>query len=382
MAGKRYQVYPDAVNNPDYKLATRAVHSGRGIDAHSGAIVPPLVASTTFARNEDCELLGEYLYGREHNPNRRQLEACLADLESGFDAACFASGSAAVHALAQCLDPGDRVLIGDDMYYGTRKLLTEHMGRWGLHVESQPLHDNIAIDRGVRAVLCESPTNPMMRVIDLAQLASAAHHVGAMLVVDNTLATPVLQRPIELGADLVLHSTTKFFSGHSDLVGGAVIAREATPTWQRLRELQVLGGAVPSPADCWLLLRSIATLPLRVEAQVSNAEHLAAWLDGERAVERVLYPGLPDHPGYALAQRQMRRPGALLSLLTKGDPEPVMARLQLIVRATSLGGVHTLAEHRAPVEGPGTTTPHNLIRLSIGIEDVSDLQADLARALA
>jgi cystathionine gamma-synthase len=370
-------------------MSTRVVHAGRARDPSTGAVVPPIQLSTTFERDDQGELRGPYLYSRIANPNREALERCLMDLEEAGAALCFASGSAAAHALLQALDPGDRVIYSDDLYHGTRKLMAQ-MARTGIRFDEVDLTDlpavERALDRPARLVFCESPTNPLLRVVDLTRLAALARERGALVVVDNTWATPVLQRPLTLGCDLVLHATTKYLAGHSDVTGGALCTRDPThPLWMRIAELQRLGGAVPSPFDCWLALRGIATLAVRMRAHCDNAEELAGWLAGHPAVEAVHYPGLPDDPGAEVARRQMARPGGMLSFLVKGGlpaARRFMARLELLHRATSLGGVHTLVEHRAPVEGPDTRTPQNLIRLSVGIEDVEDIRADLDQALA
>ncbi len=366
------------------------VHAGRATDPTTGAIVPPIHLATTFARDEAGELLGDFLYGRYTNPNRQALETCLAELEGAAAGAAFASGSAAATAVMQSLESGDRILVGDDFYFGIRKLLLLFGRRSGVQVDVVDLADPVATEAAlsggaVRLVYCETPSNPLMKVADLARLAERAHHHGALLLVDNTVATPLLQRPLALGADLVLHATTKSLAGHSDVLGGALLARESTlPLWERIVEIQRLAGAVPSPFDCWLTLRGIATLAVRLRAAVDNAERLAEHLAAHPAVERVLYPGLDSHPGHAIATRQMRRPGSLLSILVReGEPgaRRFMAGLRVFTRATSLGGVHSLAEHRIVVEGPTTTTPVNLVRLSIGIEDVDDLREDLEEAL-
>lgn len=375
----------------DSKLrpATRVVHAGRGIDPRTGAVVPPIHLATTFARDAEGQLASEYLYSRYQNPNRRDLEAGLADLEGAAAGAAFASGSAAANAVLQALDAGDHVLCSDDLYFGIRKLLEGIGARAGIRCEAVDTSDlgavAAAFDARTKVVWCESPTNPLLKISDLRRLAEAAHERGAFLLVDNTWGTPLLQRPLELGADLVLHATTKYLAGHSDVVGGALLAADAgQPLWGRVLEIQRLAGAVPSPFDCWLTLRGIATLAVRLRAAVDNAELLAPWLAAHPQVERVFYPGLREHPGHEIACRQMARPGAMMSFLVRGGEAAarrVMAGVGLWVRATSLGGVHSLIEHRAMVEGPGSTTPRNLIRLSVGIEDGADLRADLERAL-
>ncbi|MEZ4442502.1 MAG: PLP-dependent aspartate aminotransferase family protein [Polyangiaceae bacterium] len=370
-------------------IDTLVVHAGREVDPSTGAVAPPLHLSTTFARGVDGELLGEHLYGRHGNPTRDRLETALAALEGAAAAAAFASGCAVAEALFTALRSGDRVIVSDDMYFGIRQLLRELGESFGVEVTALDLDDDAAVDRALAArpklLLCESPTNPLLRVVDIAALAGRCHAQGTTLVVDNTLASPILQQPLTLGADFVMCSTTKFLSGHGDVLGGALLAAdEAHPLWRRLAKLRKVTGASPSPFDCWLLLRSIATLSLRVHRQVDNAEALAAWLADQPGVEAVLYPGLASHPQHAIARRQMKRPGSMLSLLLAGGEAGArrfMARLELFTRATSLGSVHSLAEHRRAVEGPDSTTPDNLVRLSIGIEDLEDLRTDLARAL-
>lgn len=372
------------------RFDTLVVHAGREIDAPTGAVAPPIHMSSTYARRPEGELMGDHLYGRYGNPTRDRLERCLCALEGAAEGRATSSGSAVAQLLVSCLEQGDELIVSHDMYFGIRKLLGQLCERFGVGLRSVVLSDESALGEALaarpRLVMCESPTNPLMEVVDLERLAERVHAAGSTLVVDNTMATPVLQRPLELGADFVMHSTTKFLSGHSDVIGGALLARDpAHPLWARALDVHKLGGAVPSPFDCWLLLRSVATLGLRVERQVDNAQALAAWLEDQTAVERVLYPGLPSHPGHAIAKRQMRRPGAMLSLRIRGGfdgAQRFIGALRLILRATSLGGVHSLAEHRAQVEGPGTPTPEDLVRLSVGIEALDDLRADLARALA
>jgi cystathionine gamma-synthase len=352
--------------------------------------VPPIHLATTFIRNEDGNLTGGYLYSRYQNPNRQELERCLQDLEGGAACACFASGSAAANAVLQCLDPKDRVLCSDDLYFGIRKLFMGVGRRAGIRCESIDMTDLGALAAASKVrpelIYCETPTNPLVKITDIRAVVQIAKRCGALVLVDNTWATPLLQRPLELGADFVLHATTKYLSGHSDAVGGALLARDpAHPLWERVLELQRLAGAVPSPFDCWLILRGIATLAVRLRAAVDNAEKLAAWLSTHPSVEKVFHPGLKDHPGSEIARRQMARPGAMLSFLVRGGEEAarrVLARVRLWLRATSLGGVHSLIEHRAVVEGPDSPTPRNLIRLSAGIEGFEDLKADLDQALS
>ncbi len=383
-------VVTPAVTGKSYHRDTLVVHAGREIDTTTGSIAPAIELSTTFARGDDGALLGGHLYGRYGNPTRDRLERCLSALEGAGACMALASGSAVAHLLVSTLETGDVLAVGADMYFGVRQLLREMCQRFGLTLLEVDTTDVEAVDaalaRGPRLMMCETPTNPLMQVADIADIAERCRRAGTSLVVDNTMASPVLQRPLERGADFVMHSTTKFLSGHSDVIGGALLVREDNhPLWQRALEVRKLGGAIPSPFDCWLLLRSIGTLSLRVARQVDSAEELAQWLAAHPRIERVLYPGLPDHPGHQVAKQQMRRPGAMLSFLVGGGEaaaQRMMARLELIVRATSLGAIHTLAEHRAAVEGPDSTTPRHLIRLSVGSEAYDDLRADLSQALA
>lgn len=373
-----------------HHLDTLAVHAGREPHPTTGAVTPAIDLSTTFARDDGGDLLGPDLYSRASNPNRRALEACLAALEGAADAACFASGSAALNALLQALPPGAAVLLPDDVYHGSRALLTQLFDAGRLRAVHAPLHDPHAARSALQThrpalVLAETPSNPLLHLTDLAAIAAEAHAVGALVVADNTWATPVLQRPLDHGCDLVLHATTKYLGGHSDVTGGALLTRDPQhPLWTRVRLVQTTAGAVPSPFDCWLTLRGVATLPLRVRAQTASAQALAAWLFDHPAVADVLYPGLPHHPAAALAARQLRAPGAMLSFRVRGGEAAaaaVLSRLRLILRATSLGGVHSLIEHRCRVEGPDTPTPRDLLRLSVGLEHLDDLQLDLEQAL-
>lgn len=369
---------------------TISVHAGRAPDPATGAVTPNLTLSSTFARDEQGKLLGGHVYSRTSNPNRAAVEAALAALEGGAHGLAFASGQAASAAVFAALAPGDRVVLPDDLYHGTRYLATEEFARWGLRPEFVDTSDLAAVATALRTparlLWLETPSNPRLKVSDLAAAAALARAAGALVVADNTWATPVLTRPLALGAHVVLHSTTKYLGGHSDLLGGALVLGADAPAdlLARLRSWQNLGGAVPAPFDCWLLLRSLSTLPLRVRAQSASAAALAAWLAAHPQVERVHYPGLASHPHHAAAARQMAAFGGMLSFEVRGGADAAKAvagRVRLITPATSLGGVESLIEHRRPVEGPASTTPPALLRLSVGLEHVDDLRADLARAL-
>lgn len=368
---------------------TICVHAGREPDADSGGVSPAIQLSTTFERSADGAYPRGYNYSRSGNPNRARLEACLAALEGGIAALAFGSGSAAVSAVFQALEPGDHVVCTQDAYHGVLRILREVMAGWNLKVTYVDASDLIAlkaaVTRDTRIVWVESPSNPLLKLTDLAAAADIAHAAGAIAVCDNTFATPALQRPLEHGMDIVMHSTTKYLGGHSDVMGGALVCRTADAVAERLRFLQSTLGAVPSPFDCWLLLRGAATLHLRVRAQSANAQQVAEHLAKHPAVEQVFYPGLASHPGHGLAARQMRGFGAMLSFTVRGGEAAAMrtaARVKLFTRATSLGGVESLIEHRASVEGPETRTPRHLLRISVGVEHPADLIADLDQALS
>ncbi|MEX2143369.1 MAG: aminotransferase class V-fold PLP-dependent enzyme, partial [Anaerolineales bacterium] len=284
------------------KIQTLAVHAANEPDEASGAIAPPIHMSTTYLRAEDGSYPGGFVYGRSGNPNRAALESAVAQLEGGAAAAAFSSGLAAIHSIFQALAAGEHALVSKDIYHGTHSLLEKLMARWGLEISFVDFQDlgavKAAAQANTRLVYLETPSNPLLKIIDLAQAADAAHSLGARLVVDNTVPTPVLQRPLEHGADLVVHSATKYLGGHSDVTGGVVVTRVEDETFARIREVQGLGGAVPSPFDCWLLRRGLATLPLRVAAQAANAQKIAEFLQGHAAVSQVNYPGLAGHPGH------------------------------------------------------------------------------------
>lgn len=373
----------------EQNIDTLAVRAWHAKDESSGAVTPPITLSTTFERAQDGGYPSGYVYTRSGNPNRAALETTLAALEGGAAAFAFASGQAAASALLQTLHAGDHVVLADDLYHGVRHLVKEVLARWNLAYEFVSMTDPQNVARALRPntrlVWIETPSNPSLKIADIAAIASLAHEAGALVAVDNTWATPVWQRPLDLGADVVMHSTTKYIGGHSDILGGALIVKDAeSPLIESLRNIQMLSGGVPSSFDCWLLLRSLPTLPLRVRAQTDSAGQIAVFLEEHPAVDVVHYPGLEAHPGHAVAARQMRGFGAMLSFQVKDGATEAMAmtnRLQLITRATSLGGVETLIEHRASVEGADSPTPQNLLRLSVGLEHVNDLIADLSQAL-
>jgi cystathionine gamma-synthase len=371
------------------RLETIAVHAGHAPDAVTGAVTPPIHLSTTFEREPDLSYRGGFLYARYANPNRQALERCLAELEGGGAAASFSSGSAATAAVFQSLEPDAHVLLPSDAYYGTIKLARDLFGAWKLRTSAVDMSDIANVERAItdrtRVVWIESPSNPLVRIVDIAAIARVARQAGAWTVVDNTWATPVLQRPLALGADLVMHSTTKYLGGHSDVMGGALVAAEESHAlFARCRGVQQWGGAVPSPFDCWLLLRGIRTLPWRVRAQTENAGRVAAFLASHKRVEAVHYPGLPSHPAFEIARRQMSAPGAMMAFQVRGGREAAIAftnRLKLVTRATSLGGTESLIEHRQSVEGPETLAPDNLLRMSVGLEHADDVIEDLGQAL-
>ncbi len=369
------------------KIETLAVHAGHTIDPATGAVAPPIYLSTTFERDVEGSYSRGFMYSRNNNPNRQTLENGIAALEGGVAAAAFASGTGAAMALLQALRPGDHLLAHLDAYYGTTRLVRDLFLPWGLEADFVDMTDLPAVKKSVRPntklVWAETPSNPLLRVVDLAAIAGISHETNALLVCDNTWA-PIIQQPFALGADLILHSTTKYFGGHCDVLGGIVVSKAESEFFQRVRAIQYSGGAVPSPFDCWLILRGMRTVPWRIRGQCENAAKVAAFLAKHPRVERVHYPGLPSHPGYDIARKQMSLFGGMLSIEVNGDGAAAMAvagRTRIFIRATSLGGVESLIEHRASIEGPGTTSPESLLRLSIGLENADDLIEDLDQAL-
>src|SRR5258705_5211958 len=370
------------------RIETLAVHAGHTVDPTTGAVTTPIHLSSTFERDPDGGYPSGHVYTRPSNPNRTAVEVALAQLEGGAAAIAYSSGSAATQAVFQTLAPGDHVLAPTAAYYGTLRQLREIFAPWGLEADVVDMTDLDAVRRALRPktkiVWVETPSNPLVRVVDISRLADLAHSVGARCVVDNTWATPVLQLPLREGADLVMHSTTKYLGGHSDLLGGALVARVNDEFVERLLAVRKVCGAVPSPCDCWLLLRGIRTLPWRMRAHCDNAGLVATFLSTHPKVEAVHYPGLPSHPGHEIARRQMNDFGGMLSVQVRGGRETapeLTRRLTLFTRPTSLGGPESLIQHRAPVASPATLAPENLLRVSVGLEHPDDLIEDLEQPL-
>ncbi|MDH4108580.1 MAG: PLP-dependent aspartate aminotransferase family protein [Gammaproteobacteria bacterium] len=369
--------------------AAQALHF---VDPTTGAIVPGIQPSTTFARDQDYRLIvPSHSYARDESPSFDAAEAVLQRLENAADAMLFSSGMAAAVAVFQSLAPGDHVVAPRVMYWGLRNWLTDFCGRWGLELELFDPGDPRALAGTIRQgrtrlVWIETPSNPTWDVIDIAAAAELAHAAGAMLAVDSTAATPVLTRPLELGADLVMHSATKYLNGHGDVVAGALATAQRDEFWERLCRQRHDGGAIPGSFEAWLLQRGMRTLFLRVRQASASALRIAQELEPHPALESVLYPGLESHPGHAIARRQMLGGyGGMLSLRIRGGREAALAvanRCRVFIRATSLGGVESLIEHRFSIEGPTSPVPPDLLRLSIGVEAVDDLLDDLRQALA
>jgi len=369
------------------RIETLAVHAGHSIDPATGAVATPIHLSTTFERDVDGSYPRGFMYTRNDNPNRQALEQGVSALEGGAAAAAFASGTGATMSILQALAPGDHVLAHVDAYYGTSRLLHEIFLRWGLEADFIDMSDLAAVKNALRSktklAWMETPSNPLLKIVDLAGVAQIVRETGAVCVCDNTWA-PILQRPFDLGADLIMHSTTKYFGGHCDVAGGIVVTKIENDFFERVRRVQYVGGAVPAPFDCWLILRGMRTLPWRMRAHCENAMKVAGFLAQHRQVEHVHYPGLRSHPGHEIARKQMSMFGAMLSFEVKGGRDAAMnaaAKTKIFTRATSLGGVESLIEHRASIEGAGTTSPESLLRLSIGLEHADDLIEDLDQAL-
>ena len=402
------------------RIETIAVHAGAEPDPGTGAIAPPIHLSTTFEHGPATEILHGYTYVRDENPTQDRLEAALAQLEcprygkpgqelvrfeggpeaQGQDVAgqareattaalAFGSGMGAAAALFQTLEPGAHVIFPEDVYVHVRVLQREYLPKWRIAASVVDTQSTEAIAHAVRPetklIWLETPSNPRMNITDIRAVARIAHGAGALVVVDNTFATPVLQRPLELGADVVLHSTTKYCAGHSDAQGGCLVLKQKGALYDKLYHTRMILGAVASPFNCWLILRGLRTLPCRVERQSANALAVARALEQSKEIEQVFYPGLESHQGHAIAAQQMKGFGGMLSILVRGgwdDAVAVASKVKLFRNATSLGGVESLIEHRASAEGPASTTAKNLLRLTIGLEHPDDLIEDLLQALA
>jgi cystathionine gamma-synthase len=370
------------------KMETLFVHAGHHVDSLTGAIAPPIHLSTTFGRDEENALIGPSQYIREGNPTQSLLEEALAPIESGEAALAFASGMAAGVAVLESLEKGSHFILPSDVYYGYRVVANDFLSRAGLTFDAVAMEDTAALKQALRPntklVWLESPSNPLIKVTDLEAAARLAHSVGALVIVDNTFATPVLQRPIALGADVVLHATTKYIGGHSDVQGGALVFARRDSFFEKVQHARHILGGVGSPFNAWLALRGLRTLPVRMERHSSNALAVARALAKHAGVSAVHYPGLESDPGHAIAKRQMSAYGGMLSFRVKAGREAAIktvGRVRLFTRATSLGGTESLVEHRATSEGPASTTPQDLLRLSIGLEHPDDLIADLDQAL-
>jgi len=375
-------------------FGTRAIHAGQEPDPVTGAVMPPIYQTSTYVQSAVGEHLG-YEYARTHNRTREALEACVASLEGVGHGVAYASGTAAIHAILTLLDSGDRVVAGENLYGGTHRLFEQVLRRFGLefvYVDARdPGAARSAMDERTKILYVETPSNPLMRLTDLAAMRAVADEAGCLLVVDNTFMSPFFQRPFEFGADLVVHSTTKFLNGHSDMVGGIVLTADDTLA-ERLRFLQNSVGAVPGPLDCWLALRGVKTLHIRMERSEASARRIAAWLAERAEVAAVHYPGLPSHPQHDLAARQMTGFGGVISLELEDGAAArrFLKGLSVFQLAESLGGVESLCSH--PGEMTHAAVPveerermglvDRLVRLSVGIEDVDDLIEDLDRALS
>jgi cystathionine gamma-synthase len=370
---------------------TRAIHEGQEPDPATGAVTVPIYQTSTYAQDAVGEHKG-YDYSRVANPTRTALQLCLASLEGSEHGIAFSSGLGAVTTVMHLISPGDRVVCVNDVYGGVYRMFSQVYEPKGYDFEfltPAEINADLAsrLDERTRIVWLETPTNPLLNLVDIRGAAEVAHAAGAIVVVDNTFATPYLQRPLELGADIVVHSTTKYLGGHSDVVGGFAATNDPTIA-ERLYFLQKSLGAVPGPFDSWLVLRGVKTLAVRMRQHCENARRIASYLEAHDAVERVLYPGLPGHPGHEIAARQMRDFGGMISFLTGSEAEAVelVTRTQIWRLAESLGGVESLIEHPARMTHASTAdapfaAPRNLVRLSVGIESVDDLIADLERAL-
>jgi cystathionine gamma-synthase len=370
------------------RIQTLAVHAGHDVDVATGAVTEGIHLSTTYERDPDGGYERGYMYGRNSNPNRFGLETALSALDGGAVAAAFSSGVAAAAAIFQGLMPGDHVIAPIDCYYGTARLLKQLFAKWNVSASFvdmtrlDTVRSNLTPD--TKIIWIETPSNPLLRCVDIVALVELAHSHGARAVADNTFASPIVQRPLELGCDVVTYSTTKFLGGRGDVLGGVVVSKDDDEHFAQVRAAQAFGGAVPSPFDCWLLMRSLPTLPYRMQAHCDNAQRLAEFLHSHPKVSAVHYPGLEGDSSHAIAKQQMSHFGGMLSFEMKGGKQAAMAvaaKVQLFTRATSFGGVESLIEHHASMSGPDSTVPEALLRISAGLEHIDDLIDDLSNAL-
>ena len=371
------------------KLETLAIQSAQHNCENANAVIAPIHLSTTFKRNEDGSFGNDFRYSRLDNPNRRFLENSLALIEQGEIAYAFSSGMAAINALFQGFKSGDHVLIPDDVFFNVEMLLSNVFRQWGLQYSVVDMSNLNEVARSFKSntklVWIETPANPLLKITDIKSVSRLAKKNNVLVAVDNTWLTPILQNPIVLGANIVMHSSTKYLGGHSDVMGGCLVFKKNNKLSKKIRTIQMLSGAVPSPFDCWLLSRGIKTLAMRITLQSKTAKRLAKYLKGHPNIDKVFYPGLKNNPYYHIVKKQTKYGyGAMLSVLIKGDKDNAIRisnQLKLFTCATSLGGVESLIEHRASVEGPNTKTPENLLRISVGIEHIDDLINDWKEAL-
>jgi len=370
------------------KTETIAIHAGNLTRSATGDVTPPISLSTTFFRDEDGGYPGGHMYSRVSNPNRSALEKVMAELEKGAEACAFSSGNTAGMSVFQALAPGSHIIAPDDMYWGFKKQL-QSIFAGILEIDFVDLTSTGHIEGYIKSntvmIWIETPSNPLLKITDITAVAAITKKHNLILACDSTFASPCFQNPINFGADLVMHSSTKYIGGHSDVLGGILVTAAKTEFWEKIRNIQQVGGAVPSPFDCFLLLRSIKTLAYRMKGHSENGMALAKFLESHPKIDAVYYPGLPSHPQYEIAKKQMTGFSGMLSILVKGnadDARKLVNTVKLFAQATSLGGVESLIEHRASVEGPDTKTPQNLIRISVGLEHIDDLTADLQQALS
>ncbi len=369
-------------------IETIAIHAGMEHDSKARSISPPMEPSTNFEHDEKGYKEGDYIYTRDSNPNRDQLENVLTKFEKGEGCAAFSSGIAAINAVFMSVEKGSHILLPEDLYHGSRALLEKFGDRWNVEYSAVDTTNLEKFEAAFRAntklVILETPSNPLLLITDLEKSIKISHSKGAIVCVDNTFATPFNSNPIKFGADLVMHSTSKYLGGHSDILGGAIVSNKNDEFFKQIKNIQKSQGAVPSPRDCWLLTRSIRSFPYRMRAHNKNAQKVSEFLDTHPKAVQVNYPGLKGNAGHEIAASQMKGFGGMISFLVDGDYDEtlrVVAGSKVIRRATSLGGIESLWEHRRSSESESSTTPENLIRFSVGLEHIDDLIEDLKRAL-